>query len=551
MVIYLDPEEEITGAVARIRAADGDAVVLVMPPGSRIATSRINFRLLEREAQEKGLDLVCVSDEPGVRALAISAGVPAYDSVAHAEAGIEEFARQDERLAARTGAPPRRAAGDDTPSAPAPISAERPTVPPPAAPARRGRRRTGEGDGDDEALAVAVAGTGAGRRRRRRSRIGPLLAVVLAVALIGVAAYGAYVLVPTASITLRPALTPVGPVTTEVLADPLVGVVDPGEGVIPAQPIRVPLAVEGQFAATGTQVTTTRATGSVRFRSTNTVSEIVVPAGTRLATGDGLAFQTTEAVTVPRAVFDTGTPGTADAGVRAVRAGPRGNIAAGRITVVPNALAEQQLSVTNPQPTTGGGRLQQSVVTRADYDAAAESLEQQLEQELAGALADPALTPVGLTLYPASARIGERVPSQPPDSVVGAVADAFELELAAEATVLAVDETLVDQVAVEQLRALVPAAAHLLEGSIEVSHAPGEAVGDRIRFAASADGSAYRQPEREPLLQEVRGKTVAEARAIMETYGSVEISVWPEFVDRVPDQPSRINLTIVPPTESP
>jgi hypothetical protein len=28
------------------------------------------------------------------------------------------------------------------------------------------------------------------------------------------------------------------------------------------------------------------------------------------------------------------------------------------------------------------------------------------------------------------------------------------------------------------------------------------------------------------------------------------MSIWPEFIDRVPDQPSRINLTIEPPTET-
>jgi hypothetical protein len=72
-----------------------------------------------------------------------------------------------------------------------------------------------------------------------------------------------------------------------------------------------------------------------------------------------------------------------------------------------------------------------------------------------------------------------------------------------------------------------------------------------ITFAASADGSAYRLPDRDELLAEVRGKSVAEARAIMEQYGSVALSVWPEFVDRVPDQPARINLTILPPTEAP
>jgi hypothetical protein len=87
-ICYLDPEDEITGAVARLRGVSDGEAVLVLPPGSRIATSRINFRLLAREAEQNGLLLVAVSDEPGVRALAISAGLPAYDSIAAAESGL-------------------------------------------------------------------------------------------------------------------------------------------------------------------------------------------------------------------------------------------------------------------------------------------------------------------------------------------------------------------------------------------------------------------------------------------------------------------------------
>ena len=539
MIIYLDPEEEITGAVARIRASEGDWVMVVLPPGSRIATSRINFRLLEREAREKGLDLVCVSDEPGVRALAISAGVPAYDSVAHAEEGLAEFARQDERLAARTGEQRPRSRGEGTRLMSVP-------VPPDAA---RDSARLAVDAADEDELEPALAGLPRERRRRRRWRLGPLLAAVLAVLLVGVAAYGAYLFVPTATISLQPSVTSVGPVTTEVVADPQVAVVDPGEGVIPATTIAIPLSASGEFAATGSRVTTTRATGVVRFRSTNTVSEVVVPSGTRVSTPGGTDFQTTEQVTVPRAVFDTGTPGTAEAAIRAARPGARGNVGADQISVLPAGLAEQQLSVSNPRPTSGGGRVTQAVVSRSDYQAALDTLVEQLEAGLVLALADPALAPVGLTVYPSSAVIGQPTASQTADQLVGSVGEGFGLELSASASVLAVNESLVDEVALEQLRSLVPAGARLLEGSLDVSHAPGEVVRGRVVFGASADGSAYREPDRDALLAAVRGKTVAEARAIMETYGSADISVWPDFVDRVPDQPSRINLTIIPPTE--
>ena len=49
-VVYIDVDDEITSVAARIRRLPDARVALVVPPGSRIATSRINFRLLAREA---------------------------------------------------------------------------------------------------------------------------------------------------------------------------------------------------------------------------------------------------------------------------------------------------------------------------------------------------------------------------------------------------------------------------------------------------------------------------------------------------------------------
>ena len=49
-IIYLEIDDEITTAAARIRDADVDRIAIVLPHGSRVATSRINFRLLSRDA---------------------------------------------------------------------------------------------------------------------------------------------------------------------------------------------------------------------------------------------------------------------------------------------------------------------------------------------------------------------------------------------------------------------------------------------------------------------------------------------------------------------
>ena len=87
-IVYLDVDDEITSAASRIREAEGRRVVLVLPYGSRVATSRINFRLLSRDALLNEKQLAVVAGDPATRALAASAGLPVFPSVSEYEASV-------------------------------------------------------------------------------------------------------------------------------------------------------------------------------------------------------------------------------------------------------------------------------------------------------------------------------------------------------------------------------------------------------------------------------------------------------------------------------
>jgi hypothetical protein len=87
-IVYLDVEDEITSAASRIRAAADPRVGLVLPFGSRVATSRINFRLLAREAQDNGRRLDIIAPDASARALAASAGLPVFAAVAEYEEAL-------------------------------------------------------------------------------------------------------------------------------------------------------------------------------------------------------------------------------------------------------------------------------------------------------------------------------------------------------------------------------------------------------------------------------------------------------------------------------
>src|SRR5436190_12710091 len=89
-IVYLDVDDEITSAAARIRSSTSTKVALVVPYGSRIATSRMNFRLLSREALVSNRRLSIVAGDAASRSLAASAGLPVYGSIGEYESAIGE-----------------------------------------------------------------------------------------------------------------------------------------------------------------------------------------------------------------------------------------------------------------------------------------------------------------------------------------------------------------------------------------------------------------------------------------------------------------------------
>src|SRR5688572_9753337 len=143
--VYLDVDDEITSAAARIRSATSTKVALVVPYGSRIATSRMNFRLLSREAVVNNRRLSVVAADAATRALAASAGLPVFASVGE----YEESLGGDGSAARAAGSAVSLDASETvvhvTPPAEEPSteepSAERPSTvePPPPPPSRRRR----------------------------------------------------------------------------------------------------------------------------------------------------------------------------------------------------------------------------------------------------------------------------------------------------------------------------------------------------------------------------------------------------------------------------
>jgi len=540
-IIYLDVDDEITSAAARIRAVDDERIGLVLPIGSRLATSRINFRLLAREAGVRGKRIEIVTNDASARALAASAGLATHLSVAVFEGG--PGAPGDHGGAARSaGAAGAAQPGPGTVAGTVPSTSETPTVAMPVIqppviqpPAER---------------LPPVPQVG---RRPPRPR-GPIIVVVLLVVAAALAGGTlAFSLLPSAEIVLVPAVNSLGPIELNVTARAGVTRPDPVNLLVPATSFTFEVTASDTFPATGVKVTETAATGEVTFSSLNTGASNPIAAGSIVRTESGIEFRTTTDVELPPAeigIVDgkfVVIPSTRKTGVEAVSPGELGNVAAGTIVVVPERENPRRTTVTNQSPTSGGSRTESPQVLQADVDAALRALDLALATAFDEQIAAATGVPAGTTLFPTTKVLGPSTPSSEPASMVGAEVAEFELGLVAEGTVLGVDPGPVSTLAEARIRTSVDNGFRLDEASISIVVGEPIVAGSLVTFPATVRAVEIRELDPADLLARVRGMGLPQARTVLGAYGEVRIRVWPDWVTTIPTNQDRVTLSVEEP----
>jgi len=582
-IIYLDVDDEITSAANRIRRVEGRRVAVVLPHGSRVATSRINFRLLSRDAMTHEKDLSIVAPDGATRALAASAGLPVFASVPEYEEFLAQTAAVDRSGDGGDG-PGTAARGEDgeTPAEPAEPGAE------PVA----GRSREDRGPATADVAPPAAAATGAaatqtvgprarptdvatrpgtpphgptppgepvaptrafislpviGSRRRSIPRTPVLVGVAVLALSVLVAGVGAYALLPAATVVVTPREVQVGPLNFSVVADENVTAPDSARRVVPARRLTLEVTVDDTFPATGRRVEQTRATARVTFQSLDTGAVNRIPAGSIVSTEGGIRFRTLSAITLARAEIVpplSVRPSTAMVDVRAVRPGPSGNVPANAITVVPPGENPSITKVRNANEATGGTREEFPLIDQADLDAAVAALAERLDGALQERLDDPSIAPEGTTIFRETAILGESTPTVDVTTLVGVETEEFELGLTADATVVAVNPAPVATVAESLLMAEIEADHDLVEGSTSIS--PGDPVveGQVVSFPVVAEARQVLVPDPAALEALILGRPLDEARSLLEAYGDVELTLWPEWATNVPTIDARVEVEV-------
>ncbi len=606
-VLYLDIDDEITTAAARVRGAEGTRVAMVLPNGSRVATSRINFRLLARDATLNGKRLSIVAGDAATRALAASAGLPIFASVAEYESSIAEERGEGTGDAAdasaATGAATPAASEPSTPEPaaiaaatastrsprarrkprePAEETAEPPTqalpavatasaamspVPPVApplddprvpvmhatrAPAAVPAARVVADTPSDIVPPAPSRVTGSrvltapvGRQLLPGTLRAPLAIglAVLALAVV-VGGVGAFVFLPTATAVITPRQTTIGPVPLRIVADPAVVEPDPEARTVPAQTKTLDVEATQTFTTAGKRVEETTAKGTVRFRNKDFTSTNTIPRGSIVSTQSGIRFRTDRAVTVPRAelvglqVF----PASANVRVTAVKPGTDGNVEPNTILVIPRGEDPQTIDVTNPDQTSGGTREEFPRIVQADLDAATKALGEALTAAFDEKLADPALTADGTTVFSDTAALGTPTYPTDPATLLHDEVETFELTATATGTVLAVDEGAVQAVAEANITSHVETGYALVDGSSVIDKSLGQVEDGVIAFPATITASQVLLIDPAAIEAEIRGKSLADAQAILDGYGQAELAVWPDWVGTIPTLDARVEV---------
>ncbi|MCL4274627.1 MAG: baseplate J/gp47 family protein [Anaerolineales bacterium] len=309
-IITLESHDDLISVRDRLSWAKTPRILLVWSKYEKVTLRLLDLKVLQRHADSLGAQLGLVTRRANVRRDAESLGIPVFKSTVSAQK--EPWA------------------------APAPRTRR---IPPPP---RRGLRQM-----RDEAQVQEPAW-----RTSLLGRVVAFTAGVMAVLVL------AGLFVPRAALTLYPE-TQTQSILIPVSASASVNSVSV-TGSIPAQVMSVTVdAEQSQTVTREISIPRAKAQGIAQFKNLTT-NEIEIPAGTVIATDSVTRF-----VTLNNALLPAGVNEIVEVRVEALSAGSQGNVETDEIKVVEGALG-LSMTVTNPEPTTGGTDTRAVGATDAD-----------------------------------------------------------------------------------------------------------------------------------------------------------------------------------------
>ncbi len=376
-IIQLEPHDDTISIKDKMEWSQTSRILLVIPAQGKIINGRLDLILLKRHSSALGSQLAIVTKDPGLIFYADQLGIPIFPSIKTAQ---KKPWRQAQHLTRQIERP------DSAPSPEIDLS-ERPI------------KKT-------DLIHLPLWG-----------RLGVFTLGVLSVIAIAI------LLLPRAVITLP------GPDQTQELLLPVRADASLEEiqvsGNLPARKISQLIVHSTEIASSGqTTIPETYASGEALFTKLVELP-LTIPEGSVLSTGgdDPILYHTQEMITLPEGYGSQGS-----VAIKAVVPGISGNLSSDQITEI-NAEFGADVTVTNPDPTSGGSDLAVPAPTEADREqvfnrALLESA------ELAILASETQITPADLLLCDSPQL--EEIREQAYTPQVGMPADHIRIDLSVE-----------------------------------------------------------------------------------------------------------------------
>jgi hypothetical protein len=338
-------------------------------------------------------------------------------------------------------------------------------------------------------------------------------------------------------------------------------------GHIQAQLLEHDFSVSDQGHASGqTKVGNASAQGLVTFTNNGT-TDVTIPTNTIVTTQSGISFATTAEAFVSHGQSQPAVP------VSAQQTGVAGNVPGNSINSIPsasvNSIAQYNhtsasainLSVTNPQATSGGGVKNEPAVTQQDLQALKRSLHQKLQQQIGAWLTaqkhpgDQFGTPVPDAQASANPLPEEQFSGAPGAGTAednGTFSGTLTLHvkvLFASAAAIKAAAGAVLNAAAQQLHPASMLATQLPITLASETSKPAKD-GNSMTISAKATGAVIKQISLQDISASLAGKSVGQASSdlknSMASIQNVQVNLTPSFLGIMPLRADRIQVILQP-----
>ncbi len=378
-ILYLEPDEEITSVIDKLRQSTGHRISLVVPRGATILQSVINLKLLLKEASNLGKEIAIVTADKIGRNLAAQVGLTVYESLKDPrpiyqppkpDLAKEEVLEIDMRKTLGSEEPAgvsvhhfqgRGKASVEPPKIiPKPIESEKEKFVPSPAFSKAKNLKIGH--------------------RINWPRIGkivlPILGFVILLVLVG-----SYFILPKVIVNIKVQAEKFQK-SQDITISSETANSDPS--VFTGTLIDVSKDKQDQFTATGQEDLGGKASGTIVIYNGLDSNSHSFAAGTILSSSSK-TFVLKNAIVVPGATVQNLkiVPGTVNANIEAQNPGSDSNVAAGRFAFVNLPAAEQDaIYGQSTQSLSGGYSKQVQVISQDDYNKAQAQLISELNEAI-------------------------------------------------------------------------------------------------------------------------------------------------------------------------